>query len=112
MTWLNDAEVETAEEKTLKQNETSRLQSKAARDAELENITFTTSGGGVIQCREKDETRLRRKLNRMLKDGETETFWIGVDNKPTTVTVEDFENALVHGEDEVARIFELYMVTL
>lgn len=109
MSWINDAEVTTAEQKAAQAAEQARTQAKAERDAALDAITFRTAAGDEIQCRERDEIRLRRQLARMEADGETVTQWIAVDNTLVPVTPDDLRNALRHGEDQVARIFEAYM---
>lgn len=109
MSWIDDAQVTTAEEKAAQAVEQARTKAKAERDAALAEITYTTAAGDVIQCREQDEVRLRRQLARMEATGETGAPWIAADNTPVTVTPDDLRGALRHGEDEVARIFEAYM---
>ena len=92
--------------------ETIRSRLKAERDKALDEITYDLGNGQSIQCREKDEIRLRRAVNRMKAEGEVSRPWIATDNTLAMVTLEQFESALIHGEDEVARIFEQYMGAL
>lgn len=106
---LTKATIETAADKAVKIAEQNRQAAKAVRDKALSEITITTINGSVIQCREQDETRLRRKLKRMKRESSPTTAWIDADNQPTEITQADIEAALEHGEDEVARIFEQYI---
>jgi len=112
MTWLNNATVTTAQDKAAEAAEQTRQAAKAARQVALDSITYETADGDFIQCREQDEIRLRRKLERMTENGESTTPWIAEDNRLVMITADDIRGALRHGEDEVARIFEQYMSIL
>ena len=109
MTWLNDATVTTADDKAAAQNEQARQSAKAERDSALQALTFDLGNGHSIQCREQDELRLRRTLERMNREGLAEHPWISTTNEPILLTQAEIQAALTYGEDQVAEIFAQYM---
>ena len=109
MTWLNDAEVTTADDKAAQAVEQARELSKAERDRQLVALVYTTEAGDVIQCREADEIRIRGAADKMEREGVATRYWVAEDNTPVLVTVADLRGAIEHGQDETDRIFAEYM---
>lgn len=112
MTWLDNAKIKTAEDKATEAKEQARQAAKAARDTAINNITYPI-GERAIQCRPKDEQLVRGAIRIMERHDLTEyDDWIAADNQKITVTKAQFEAALVHGDNEVARIFKEYSEAL
>lgn len=112
MNWIDNAEIKTAEDKAKEAKEQERQAAKAKRDAAINNITYPI-GDRAIQCRPKDEQLVRGAIRIMERHGVTEyDDWIAADNQEITVTKAQFEAALIHGDNEVARIFKEYSEAL
>ena len=91
MTWLNEAEITTAEDKAATEREQKRTQLKAELNETLQSLSYTTSTGAEIQTRPQDQALVQIGI----ETGETE--WLCKDNKVHDVKKADLEKALKQG---------------
>lgn len=92
MTWLNDADIKTTEDKAAEAAEQARQSLKAERDKALAGLTYTFTDGRTLQTRPQDAQNLQTAIQL----GESVEF-VCADNTVAEFTVAELQEALNAG---------------
>lgn len=92
MSWLDDAEVKTAEHKASEKRESDRKALQSARDASLQAMTHTFADGSIVQVRPQDMSNFQTAIA-IGQDRD----WIMSDNSVRLTTVSELQEALNSG---------------
>lgn len=107
MTWLNNAEVTTAEDKAAQAKEAQRQALKAERDRLLSDSEYTLSDGSVFQVRPVDQSLIQTaiQLGQPIE-------WILKDNTVRLTTTEELQEVLSAGTAQAQAIWNNYSTAL
>ena len=106
MTWLNNAEIKTAEDKAKEAKEQARQAAKAKRDTALNSLTYTFEDGRVIQTRPQDLSLIEMGIALGGDD------WVLADNTVAKMTKSDLEEAKREGIKAGKEVWKEYKKAL
>jgi len=81
---------------------------KDTLNLKLMSLDFNIDGSRCIQTRPIDEQNIRNAIEKMERDSVADINWRLKDNTVKPVTIDELRMALVHGQNEAAKIWEAY----
>lgn len=94
MSWIDEAEVRTVEDKATEIAEEARTKFKADRAMAVSQIVITTESGNTFDGDEASQGRMARAIVYMNETGQNEIQWVLADNTIAIVTRGDLSEAL------------------
>jgi len=107
MTWLDNAQIKTAEDKATEAKESARQALKAKRDADLQALSYTVAGKGEIQTRPQDLPNIQMAISKAKNQK-----WLMKDNKATELTPKEIKDALDSGVLAATQIWNDYITAI
>jgi hypothetical protein len=107
MSWLNDAEVETLEDKQIVTDNATRLAIKAIREQALRDITHTVAPGSIYQVRPNDLPN----FSMAIQEGQSEE-WVLADNSVRLTSVAEMQECVASGIEQGKVIWRAYTNSL
>ena len=103
MTWLNDADIKTAEDKAAESKESARQAMKSKRDTDLSSLTYSFPDGRTLQTRPIDAQNFQTAI---LLGHDIE--FVCSDNTVALFTVAELQEALNAGIEQAKAVWLEY----